>query len=133
LVELFDPRPAYFAQLRRLVDVDSLRSADLKVCIDPMYGAGIGYLRELLDGDKLALRELHGERNPLFPGLHSPEPIGRNLDALAVAVRDEKAAIGLATDGDADRVGIIDEKGDTSIVADVEGLTIPLEAENEGP
>lgn len=111
LLERFDPRPAYLAQLARLVDLAGLRASGLKVCIDPMYGTGTGYLRELLSGGRLMVRELHGERNPLFPGLEAPEPIGRNLEELSEAVRDEEADVGLATDGDADRVGVVDEKG----------------------
>lgn len=111
LLERFDPRPAYLAQLARLVDLTSLRKSGLKVIADPMYGAGIGYLRALLSGGRLTARELHDERNPLFPGLDSPEPIGRNLGELSAAVRDEKADVGLATDGDADRVGVVDEHG----------------------
>ena len=75
-----------------------------------MYGAGAGYLARLLAGGKTTLTEIHAERNPLFPGLR-PEPILPNLDGLAAAVRDKKASVGLATDGDADRMGIIDEKG----------------------
>jgi len=112
LLVRFDPQPAYMAQLRRLVDLEGIRAADLKACIDPMYGTGRGYMRELLSGGRLVLKELHGERNPLFPGLHSPEPIGRNLADLAAAVRAEKADVGLATDGDADRLGVVDESGE---------------------
>jgi alpha-D-glucose phosphate-specific phosphoglucomutase len=112
LLEWFDPVPPYMAQLRRLVDLERIRAADLKACIDPMYGSGIGYMRELLAGGRLVLKELHGERNPIFPGLHSAEPIGRNLADLAAAVRAEKADVGLATDGDADRLGVIDESGE---------------------
>jgi alpha-D-glucose phosphate-specific phosphoglucomutase len=112
LLVRFDAKPAYLTQLHRLVDVERIRAAGLKVCIDPMYGAGIGYLRELLTGGRLVATELHGERNPVFPGLHSPEPIGRNLADLSAAVRSEKADVGLATDGDADRVGVIDENGE---------------------
>jgi alpha-D-glucose phosphate-specific phosphoglucomutase len=112
LLVRFDPLPAYMAQLRRLVDLDAIRAADLKVCIDPMYGSGRGYMRELLSGGRLVLKEIHGERNPLFPGLHSPEPIRHNLAELAAAVRAEKADVGLATDGDADRMGVVDESGE---------------------
>jgi len=112
LLEWFDPVPPYMAQLRRLVDLERIRASDLKVCVDPMYGSGRGYVRELLEGGRLALKELHGERNPTFPGLHSAEPIGRNLADLAAAVRAEKADVGLATDGDADRLGVVDEAGE---------------------
>ena len=56
------------------------------------------------------LTEIHSERNPLFPGLR-PEPIMPHLEGLAAEVKKQKASVGLATDGDADRMGIIDEKG----------------------
>jgi phosphomannomutase len=100
----------YFEQIGRLIDLNSLRKADLKLVIDPMYGAGAGYLKRLLSGGSIAVTEIHSERNPLFPGIH-PEPIMPHLEGLANAVKAQKAAVGLATDGDADRMGIIDEKG----------------------
>jgi phosphomannomutase len=75
-----------------------------------MYGAGSGYLAKLLAGGNNKITEIHRERNPLFPGIH-PEPIPPHLDKLAMAVGEQNASVGLATDGDADRMGIIDEKG----------------------
>jgi phosphomannomutase len=111
LVEAFDPEPAYFAQIKKLVDLEPLRAADFTVCIDSMYGSGQGYLPGLLSGGRLRVVELHGERNPLFPGIGAPEPIGRNLGGLMEAVRREKADVGLAIDGDADRFGLVDENG----------------------
>ncbi len=100
----------YFKQVAGLVDIESLKRADLKVVIDPMYGAGAGYLKRILEGGALKILEIHGEPNPLFPGLH-PEPILPHLNELAATVIKNKADVGLATDGDADRMGIIDEKG----------------------
>jgi len=100
----------YFEQIARLVDLEILRQSDLKLVIDPMYGAGAGYLKDILSGGTIKLTEIHGERNPIFPGLR-PEPILPNLDGLAAAVKAQKANAGLATDGDADRMGIVDEKG----------------------
>lgn len=110
-VEYRDLMPAYLAQLRRLVDTDNLRRAGLKVVIDPMYGAGAGYLRQVLEGGKTAVTEIQGERNPLFPGMGHPEPIAVNLTRLSDTVKKLNADVGLATDGDADRMGIIDENG----------------------
>ncbi|MGA2285575.1 MAG: phosphoglucomutase/phosphomannomutase family protein [Dehalococcoidia bacterium] len=111
LIELFDPRPAYMAQLKKLIDLEPLRAAGFTVCVDAMYGSGQGYLPELLAGGRLRVIELHGERNPLFPGIGAPEPIGRNLTGLMELVRREKADVGLAVDGDADRFGLVDENG----------------------
>jgi len=75
-----------------------------------MYGAGAGYFKMLLDGGTLKLVEINSERNPLFPGIH-PEPIAINLTKLSTKVKEQKADVGLATDGDGDRIGIVDEKG----------------------
>ena len=105
-----DLDPAYFEQVGRLIDIDRLRKASLKLVIDPMYGAGAGYLKRFLDGGAIKFTEINSERNPLFPGIR-PEPIMPHLEGLAAAVKKQKASVGLATDGDADRMGIVDEKG----------------------
>jgi phosphomannomutase len=76
-----------------------------------MYGAGAGYLKGMLSGGSTELIEIHGERNPLFPGMERPEPIAVNLAELSATIKKLKADVGLATDGDADRMGIVDEKG----------------------
>jgi len=110
LVSYLDPNPAYFAQIRKLVDLDTIKQSKLKVIADSMYGAGCGYFRTLLQGGNLEVAEIHGERNPAFPGIQ-PEPIARFLSDLSTTVVKEKADVGLATDGDADRIGITDENG----------------------
>jgi alpha-D-glucose phosphate-specific phosphoglucomutase len=110
LVVYLDLEPIYLKQIERLVDLKKLRQVKLKVIIDPMYGAGAGYLKTLLTGGTLEPVEINGERNPLFPGIH-PEPIAVNLAKLSATIKKEKADVGLATDGDADRIGVIDEKG----------------------
>jgi len=112
LVERFDPSPAYIAQLERLVDLEALRQADLTIVVDPMWGNGAGWLRRLLSPGRIRVVEIHEERNPLFPGMKRPEPIPPNLDALQEKVRALRADAGLATDGDADRVGLVDENGE---------------------
>lgn len=111
LIAYFDPAPAYAEQLERLVDFDALRQSRLKVIADSMYGAGIGYFRTLLQGGQIQVTEINGERNPLFPEIQ-PEPIAKNLAKLSNLVKEQKADVGLATDGDADRIGIVDEKGE---------------------
>ncbi len=110
MVQRFDPSLAYVRHIGELVDLERLRRSGLKVVVDSMYGAGMGYLRGLLNGDATEAIEIHGERNPLFPGLR-PEPIGPNLGELCAAVRESGASVGLATDGDADRLGVVDERG----------------------
>jgi len=111
LIEYRDLVPVYFQQVARLVNLDELRRARLKIVVDPMFGAGSGFLRTLLDGGNIEIVEINSERNPLFPGMERPEPIAVNLSALSKAVTRRKAGVGLATDGDADRMGIVDEKG----------------------
>ncbi len=95
----------YVEYLKGKIDLESM---DLKVIHDPMYGAGQGILSALL-GDRL-VTEIHGEVNPGFGG-RPPEPIERNLKNLMHRVVQDKAAIGIAHDGDADRIGIVDEQG----------------------
>lgn len=109
-VEMFDPTPPYVKRMRELVDVDSIRDAGLRVAVDSMHGAGAGYFRMLLEGGRTEVWEIRSERNPFFGG-SSPEPIGRNLAPLTDAMRAGRFHVGLATDGDADRLGIVDEKG----------------------
>ena len=110
-IERFDPRPAYDRQVARLVDLQAIRDAGLNVVFDAMHAAGAGVLQRLLAGGKTRLTELRGERNPAFPGMAAPEPIARNLQGLSEAVVNLGADVGLATDGDADRLGVMDEQG----------------------
>ena len=105
----FDPMPDYLAHVRSLINLDVIARSGLRVLIDPMYGAGRGYMRALLAEAGLVADEIHGEMNPGFGGIH-PEPISRNLGDLMRAVRNGYN-IGLATDGDADRIGAVDHLG----------------------
>jgi len=111
LVETFDPQPEYLAHVSELVELENLRAAGLRVVVDSMHGAGAGYLRRLLAGGKTRTWEVRSARNPAFPGMHNPEPIPRNLSPLRRAVRRHHAQVGLATDGDADRLGVLDGEG----------------------
>jgi len=110
LVDYLDPSPPYFEHLSHFVDIEKLRRQKLNIVVDPMYGAGIGYFKTALQNGNLRITEINAERNPSFPQIN-PEPIAKNLTKLSRLVVEQKADVGLATDGDADRIGIIDERG----------------------
>ncbi|MDD5289399.1 MAG: phosphoglucomutase/phosphomannomutase family protein, partial [Dehalococcoidales bacterium] len=109
-VEYLDLTPVYVASINKLIDLNGLRNAGLKIAVDSMYGVGAGYFKTILSGAATRITEINGERNPAFPGVN-PEPIAVNLQKLSALVIEQKANIGFATDGDADRIGIIDENG----------------------
>ena len=96
----------YLQYLQKQFDLGSM---DMKLVHDPMYGASQGLLTKLLGSQ--VVTEIHAEINPGFGG-RPPEPIDRNLGELMRRVVQEKAVIGIANDGDADRIGVVDERGD---------------------
>jgi alpha-D-glucose phosphate-specific phosphoglucomutase len=109
----FDPQPAYFKQLHKLINFAVLKKAKLKVAIDLEYGTGRGYLDKLLEQagvPQSGITLFHNELNPLFGG-HHPEPNAANMAGVSKFVRSGKAQIGLGLDGDADRFGIVDKDG----------------------
>ncbi len=110
LVERFDPYPAYADHVRRLVDLQAIARARLRLVVDAMYGAGMGYTDRLLAEVGIEPLRLHHELNPGFGGLH-PEPIARHLHALCSCMGNGKFDLGLATDGDADRIGAVGPNG----------------------
>lgn len=122
LLRLFDPTPSYDTQIAQRVDLSLLRAAGFTVVVDAMHGAGAGYVPRLLAGGATRVVEIRGERNPLFPGMHNPEPIPPNLTPLVEAVRHHKAQVGLAFDGDADRLGVVDEQGNILTALDTFAL-----------
>jgi len=110
-VRYFDPDPAYLEQIARLIDVQPLKDAGLKVVVDVMWGNGAGWLPRILGGGKTRIIEIHAERNPLFPEMSRPEPIPPNVDAGLAKVRELSADVAIINDGDADRLGLGDEHG----------------------
>ena len=111
LIRPFDPKPDYVAQIERLVDLQPLRDAGLTVAVDPMWGNGAGWLSELLAGGSTRVLETHAERNPIFPEMKRPEPIPPNVDAGLAFAREHHADVLCIMDGDADRCGLGDERG----------------------
>ena len=111
LVIDIDPDPPYLERIGALVDLQAIREAGFAVLVDAMFGAGGGYLPGLLSGGATKVDEIHGQPNPAFPGMEQPEPIAHNLITLMERVKSEKASVGLAMDGDADRLGAVDENG----------------------
>ncbi len=110
LIERIDPAEAYLARLRALVDLAALGRARLKVVVDPLYGSGRGYLDRLLAEAGCEVSLLHDRRDPYFGG-RPPEPSAEGLRELAARVLEQGAHLGLATDGDADRFGLVDADG----------------------
>jgi len=110
-VERIDVRNAYLKALAAFVDTPAIQAAGWNVLIDPMFGAAQGWMPKLLQGGTTSVREIHGERNPSFPNLRAPEPIASNLKESMELIADGGYDVGLATDGDADRFGLIDEHG----------------------
>jgi phosphomannomutase len=111
LVEYADFRPAYYQQIRSLIDLDFVKNAGFRIVADAMYGAGAGYFDWFLKGGSSQVIQINQEPNPNFPGMKQPEPIGSNLSILSEAVQKHDATLGIANDGDADRLGLIDENG----------------------
>jgi phosphoglucomutase len=105
-----DPQPAYLDRVRELVDLETIREARLKVVMDPLYGSSQGYLDLLLRDAGCEVNVLHSWRDPNFGG-RSPEPSEDHLQELAFQVAETGAHLGLATDGDADRFGLVDDDG----------------------
>lgn len=103
-----DIRTSYLAAVTELVDLRGMKN--LSVVIDPMFGAGRGCLTSILGEAGAKVREIRGEINPSFPGIQ-PEPNNKNLDLLYRTVREDGADLGLANDGDADRIGACDAAG----------------------
>ena len=108
---VFDVITPYIEQLHRVIDVAPIKKQPLKVVVDAMHGSGAGIIPQILAGGAIEVTEIRSDQNPNFPGMDQPEPIEHNLIPLSEAVKELGADIGIALDGDADRVGIVDENG----------------------
>jgi phosphoglucomutase len=108
--QALDPKPFYMARLNEIVDVKAIKKAGLRVVFDPLWGAARGYSDSILREAGVEVAAVHDYRDVLFGG-HAPEPDDHLLDPLRDKMRATKAHIGIATDGDADRFGIVDGDG----------------------
>jgi phosphomannomutase len=113
----------YRAQLASYIDLDRLKSARGMLIVDSMHGAGGTWVESVLSGGKLKIETIRGNRDPLFGGVN-PEPIDKNLGPLKQRVLETGALAGVATDGDADRVGAVNERGETMTMHDVVPLIL---------
>jgi phosphomannomutase len=131
MVEHFDPFEGYEKYARRTVDLDALRQADMRVLVEPMWGAGAGWIPRLLAGGRVQIHEIHPERNPYFGGVN-PEPIRPNIDEALGILAAGGYDLGLLLDGDADRAGAADEKGNFIHQLQVMGLLMYYLLEHRG-
>jgi phosphomannomutase len=109
---------SYREQVAAYVNLDFMRAKRARVVVDPMHGSGGRWVESFLAGQRLSVETIRAERDALFGGV-SPEPIDRNLAPLKERVKDRRALVGLATDGDADRVGAVNELGETMTMHEV--------------
>jgi phosphomannomutase len=109
-IEIYDPRPAHVKAIKRHVDFRLIANSRLKVVADAMHGTAGSIFADTFARAQCRVSPFRAERDPLFGGMH-PEPIGTYLAPLGAEVRRLRADVGFATDGDADRIGVVDERG----------------------
>ena len=131
LVERYDPFEGYERFARRTLDIDALKAADMSILVDPMWGAGAGWISRLLSGGRIRVNEIHQERNPFFGGVN-PEPIRPHIDEALGMIGAGGYDLGLFLDGDADRAGAADERGTFIHQLQVTGLLMYYLAEHRG-
>jgi phosphomannomutase len=130
-VELYDPYPGYVEYTERSLDLDRLKAADMRVLVEPMWGAGAGWIPRMLAGGKIHITEIHSERNPWFGGVN-PEPIAPNINEALGILAGRDYDVGLLLDGDADRAGAADERGVFIHQLEVMGLLMYYLLEHRG-
>jgi len=118
IVEQHDYTNEYVDAVEKLIDLEAIRNASLKLIVDPMYGVGQLTLGTVLTEARCRVTFIHERHNPLFGG-RSPAPDAEALRLLSSTMRDDGYDLGLAMDGDADRIAIVDERGDYVSVNDL--------------
>ncbi|MEK6222255.1 MAG: phosphoglucomutase/phosphomannomutase family protein [Chloroflexota bacterium] len=131
LIERFNPIVAYYDHLRNLIDFDAIAENPLNIVVDSMYGSGRGAIKGILQGTGCEVYEIRGEMNPGFGGAH-PEPIAKYLGPLASALGLGHGILGIATDGDGDRIGAMDERGNFIDPHKIMALTVQHLVEKRG-
>ena len=109
--QIVDMKAPYLANLAAAMDLDAIGAAGLRIGVDAMHGAGAGFFSAALADAGANVQEMRAERNPAFPGMRQPEPIEPNLGPSIEAARAGQFDVVLANDGDADRLGVLDENG----------------------
>lgn len=127
----FDPRPAYLSDLGSKVDLAAIGQKRMKLAYDPLWGTGRGYLDSLLRENGAEVETLHDWRDVTFGGL-SPEPGSRQLELLKETVVEKGLDLGLATDGDGDRFGVVDSNGEVITPNQLIALLADYLAESRG-
>ncbi|HDT14970.1 MAG TPA: phosphoglucomutase/phosphomannomutase family protein [Firmicutes bacterium] len=110
LIRVFDPAPFYLEKIKQIVDFSAVKKSKKKIIVNPLFSTGRGYLDRLLKEAGAPIKVINDKRDVLFGGF-PPEPAEKNMADLIAEVKKEKAVLGIATDGDADRYGIIDSDG----------------------
>ena len=110
LTRIYDPSKSYINKIEKLIDFDAIRKSKIRVIYDPMYGAGIGYMEKLFEKYKVNYAVIHNWRDSYFGG-NPPEPAEEYITEVIKRVKKKEFDIGLGTDGDADRFGIVDSDG----------------------
>jgi phosphomannomutase len=114
---------SYRAQVSSYIDLERIKGSPVKVVVDSMHGSGSRWVESFLQGGVLQIETIRAGRDTLFGGVN-PEPIDRNLSALKARVREAGALLGLATDGDADRLGAVNELAETMTMHEVVPLIL---------
>ncbi|PYR83785.1 MAG: phosphoglucomutase, partial [Acidobacteria bacterium] len=106
MIESVDIAPAYLRDLATKIDFKQIRTASLGLAYDALHGSGAGYLDGLLRQENISVMALHETRDVYFGG-HHPEPADEQLGELKAVMKNNRLKLGLATDGDADRFGVL--------------------------